>query len=109
MYCLLCLGLLPCIAPHIEAVSPHQYGRRARVFLHRFVHAILEVLLEWRILDDRNHQFLVIAKVSAEFVVVNALQSEIFQKKPQFSRRRWHFRIKIVDKRRKRLTLIISK
>lgn len=69
----LCLGFLPCLAPHVDAVSTDQNGCRSRILLHRFVHAVFKILFEWGVFDDWHNQLFVITQIAAQLMIINSL------------------------------------
>lgn len=71
---LLGLSLLPGVTPHVNAMASHQNGRCARIFLHCFVHALLQITFERRIFNDRNDQFFIVSQISTQLMIVNALR-----------------------------------
>ena len=66
------LCLLPVGAPHVHAVPAHQHGARLRVRLHRGLHAVTQIPLLGRVLDD-GHNELVVVLVPAAVRATNAL------------------------------------
>lgn len=66
-------------------MTSHQNCRCARIFLHGLIHALLQILLERSVLNDRHHQLFVVAQISLQSVIINALQSTKTPSKLVFS------------------------
>lgn len=85
-----------------------QNGSWSGISLHGLVHTILEVLLEWRILDNRHHQFLVIPQITLQCGAVNALRNDGLNY-GETKRNGWTSELRSIQFDQLTITLIISK
>ena len=55
--------LVDVLAPHIDAMPPHQHGKGIRELLHGLLHELGQILLVRRVLDDGDAQRIMVAQV----------------------------------------------
>lgn len=55
-------GFFPCFSPYINSMTSDQYSTSVWVFFQCTCHSFLEILLFWCILNNGNHQCIIISK-----------------------------------------------